>query len=123
MSRKVKTPRHVIGNFPTTLWFIILTVIIIMISCKIFDIKHNLLYYSNDIKISKSAEDKLSISNMSDYDMTIQIISGTNIDSMNIRSKSKGIEINLFTGKNTILISSPLFSSKTIKLDTYNNKI
>lgn len=110
MSRKVKTPKFVVGDFSLNLWFIITVTIFILILAAGVKTTDTTVYKGNHIKV-KYENDKLIIKNSNEVAIDVMILNGQYKFDVVVGAKSTKTDIELLPGISKVFVSCQYFET------------
>lgn len=108
MSRKVKTPKFVVGDFSLNIWFMITVAIIIVILVAGLKATDTTVYKDNHIKV-KYENEKLIIKNSNEVDINVMILNSQYKFDIVVGAKSTETDIELLPGISKVFVSCKYF--------------
>lgn len=108
MSRKVKTPKFVVGDFSLNIWFILTVAIIMVILAAGLKATDTTVYKDNHIK-AKYENEKLIIKNSNEVDINVMILNNQHKFDVVVGAKSTETDIELLPGISKVFVSCKYF--------------
>lgn len=108
MSRKVKTPKIVLGSINCKIYYVIVISILVIIVYAGFKEKHSTVYNDNHVKVVYD-NDEMNIKNNNEVSIHVKVVNGKYKAEKDIPSRTRDGTIGLFAGKNKVFISCKYF--------------